>query len=72
MLYGNEDCVFILDGNHPLLLLEGFEEILNNTNNYFIIICREKLFRNLSVHLCSIVKIKSSDKYHTFEPLDNI
>lgn len=72
VLLGSSNYVFIMDENHPLLLMEGFEGILNDSDNYFIIICREKLFKNLPIHLRSIVKLKNSGKYHTFVPVHTV
>lgn len=69
VLQDNENYVFIVDENHPLLCMEGFESILNASNNYFIILCREKLFKNLSINVRSIVQISNSGKYHKFVPI---
>ena len=35
VLLGNSNYVFIMDENHPLLLMEGFEKLLNDSDNYF-------------------------------------
>ena len=69
VLQDNEEFVFIVDENHPLLSMEGFENILNASNNYFIILCREKVFKNLSINIRSIVQISNSGKYHKFVPI---
>lgn len=72
VLLGNSNYVFIMDENHPLLLMEGFEKLLNDSDNYFIIVCREKLFKNLPIHLRSIVKFKNSGRYHTLVPVHTV
>lgn len=71
-LYSNSEYVFIMDENHPLLQMKGFEQLLKQSDNYFIIISREEIFKDLPIHLHSIVTIKESGTFHTFEPLYSV
>lgn len=66
------DYVFIVDEDNKLFKIHDFELMLKDSNNYFIIINREKIFNNLPIHLRSMRCIKGSGKYHTLQCLYTI
>ena len=68
-LNSNSNFIFIADETHPFLHTIGFEKMLEESDNYFIIMCREKIFKNLSIHIRSIVQIINSGKYHRFSQI---
>lgn len=69
LLNTTDDTVFILDEDSSFFSIIGFEKLLLDSNNYFIIIQRERLFKDLPINLRSIVSIHSSGKYHTLKPI---
>lgn len=66
------DNVFIIDENNKLFKIHDFEIIMKESDNYFIIINREKILSNLPIHLRSMRYIKDSGKYHTLQCLYTI
>ena len=69
ILTGSRDFVYVIDEDNPVFGMHGYERLLENSYNYFIIITRDKEFRNLPIALRSIVRLKNSGRYHTFEPV---
>lgn len=72
VLTDETDTVYILDEDHLLFTIPDFERLLMSSDNYFIIISREQRFRDLLAPRCSIKRIYSSGKYHTFEEIDTL
>lgn len=64
-----KNTVFFLDENMPLLYRSDCSTLLNNSDNYFIIINRSRKFDGLKTGLDSLVIMRAeSDGSHTIEP----
>ncbi len=69
ILTGVSKNVFVMDENSTLLRLRGYEQVLQNSDNYYIILYRLRNFGNLPVSLDSVCRIKTSGRFHTLVPL---
>lgn len=65
-----ENVIFFLDENMPLLYRADCATLLNGSNNYFVIINRSREFNGLKTGLDSIVVMNAKpDGSHTIEPV---
>lgn len=62
-----KDYVIFLDENSPLLHQKDVASVLENSQNYFVIICRDVTLGFKSISLDSVFVMKTSGQYHTFE-----
>ena len=62
-----DSVVFIDEGFEPIRS-EEFAKVIRNTDNYYVIFCRENL-HELPYSVDEIYKIKTSGKYHKFEKI---
>ena len=67
-----KDYVVVLDEDSPLLHRADTATILEKSENYFLIICRDIGLGFKSVSLDAVFKMKASGKYHTFEKAYNV
>lgn len=66
----DENNIFFLDENMPLLSKSDCASLLNESNNYFVIITRSRKFNGLKTGLDSMVTmIAKSDGSHTISPI---
>lgn len=63
----SDSIVFIDEGFEPLATKE-FASVIENTNNYYVIFCRENL-HCIPYSVEEIYEIKTSGKYHSFKKL---
>lgn len=62
-----DSIVFIDEGFEPLATKE-FAAVIKNTNNYYVIFCRENL-HDIPYSVEEIYEIKTSGKYHSFKKI---
>lgn len=67
-LAGIADSIVFIDEGLEDLLTDDFAAALKSSSNYYVIFCRAEL-PNLPYSVNEIYRIKTSGKYHTFEPL---
>lgn len=59
--------VLIIDEECTLLSRHDIASILQNSENYFIIITRERNLAYLPIHVDNVFRMKSSGKFHTLD-----
>lgn len=62
-----EDYIVFLDEDSPILHRADVSKLLEMSQNYFVIICRDISLGFKSISLDCVFKLKTSGKYHTFE-----
>ena len=67
-LAGIKDSIVFIDEGMEEMLSDAFAASIRHSSNYYVIFCRSEL-PNLPYSVDEIYRIKTSGKYHTFEPL---
>lgn len=63
------DCIFVIDESCSIFKRYDVATILQNSDNYFIIINRSMKLGYLPIHVDNVFYIKTSGKFHTLERL---
>lgn len=62
------DSIVFIDEGFEQLATKEFASVIKNTNNYYVIFCRENL-HDIPYSVEEIYEIKTSGKYHSFKKL---
>lgn len=65
----SKNTLFIVDETAPFLHTSGFENVITNSDNYFILITRDCKFGGLPIARDAFVQLKTVNGIHSFSPV---